>query len=57
MIIIIILMIVFLERLFMWNMLSWGEQVQVQKYETHVYYKTPKTACVQTIMLKHPAEQ
>ena len=47
---------VFLERLSMWNMLNCTEQVQIQKYKTHVC-KTPKTACVQTIMLKHPTKQ
>ena len=48
-------MIVILERLSMWNMLSCTEQMQIQ-YKTHAY-KTPKTACVQTIMLKHPTKQ
>ena len=38
------------------NMLSCDEQVQIQKYKTHAY-KTPKTACVQTVMLKHPTQQ
>ena len=32
------------------------DEVQVQKYKTHAY-KTPKTACVKTIMLKHPTKQ
>ena len=32
------------------------EQVQIQKYEKHAY-KTPKTAYVQTAMLKHPTKQ
>ena len=36
--------------------LSCAEQVQVQNnYKTHAY-KTPETACVQTIMLQHPTE-
>ena len=52
----IIIMSVFLERLFMSNMLSCAEQVHVQKYKTHAYM-TPKTACVQTILLKHPTKQ
>ena len=50
------MMIVFLERLSMWNMLSCAVKVQIQKYKTHAY-KTPKTACVQTIKLKHPTKQ
>ena len=33
-------------------MLNCAEQVQMQKYKTHAYM-TPKTAGVQTIMLKH----
>ena len=37
-------------------MLNCAEQVQIQKYKTHAY-KTPKTAGVQTIMLKHPTKQ
>ena len=49
-------MSVFLERLFMWNMLNCAQQVQIQKYKTHAY-KTLKTAGVQTIMLKHPTKQ
>ena len=53
---IIIIIAVFLERLSMWNMLSCAEQVQIQKYKTHAY-KTPRTACVQTIMLRHPTMQ
>ena len=44
-------MSVFLERLYTWNTLNCTEQVQ-----THAY-KTPKTAGVQTIMLKHPTKQ
>ena len=36
--------------------LSCAEQVQIQKYKTHAY-KTPKTAGVQTIMLKHPTRR
>ena len=28
-------MSVFLERLSMWNMLSYAEQVRIQKYKTH----------------------
>ena len=47
---------VFLERLFIWNMPSWAEQVQMQKHKIHAY-KTPKTAGVQIIMLKHPTKQ
>ena len=47
---------VLVERLSMWSMLNCAEQVQVHKYKTHAY-KTPKTACVQTIMLKHLAKQ
>ena len=51
-------MSVFLERLSIWNMLSCAEQLQIYKYKTHLYeYKTPKTACVQTIMLKYSAKQ
>ena len=46
----------FLVRLSMWNMLSCAERVQIQKYKTQAY-KTLKTACVQTIMLKHPTKQ
>ena len=49
-------MSVFLERLSVWNMLNYAEQVQIQKYKTHAC-KTPKTAGVQTIMLKHPTKQ
>ena len=49
-------MIVFLECLSMWNMLNCAEQVQIQKYNIHTY-KTPKTACAQTVMLKHPTMQ
>ena len=49
-------MIVFLEHLSTWNMLSCSEQVQKQKYKTHAD-KTSKTACVQTIMLKHPTRR
>ena len=37
-------------------MLNCAVQVQIQKYKTHAY-KTPKTAGVQTIMLKHPTKQ
>ena len=37
-------------------MLNSTEQVQIQKYKTHAY-KIPKTAGVQTIMLKHPTMQ
>ena len=44
--IIIITMSVYLERLFMRNMLIYAEQGQIQKYKTHVY-KTLKTAGVQ----------
>ena len=40
----------------MWNMLNCAEQVQIQKYKTHAN-TTPKTADVQTIMLKHPTKQ
>ena len=46
----------FLERLPMLNMLNCTEQVQIQKYKTHAY-KTSKTVCVQTIMLKDPTKQ
>ena len=53
---IIIIMSVFLESLSMWNMLNCAEQAQIQKYKTHAY-KTPKTACVQSIMLKQPTKQ
>ena len=49
-------MSVFLERFSMWNTLNCTEQVQIQKYKTHAY-KTPKTAGVQTVMLKHPTKQ
>ena len=48
-------MIVFLEHLSIWNMLNYAEQVQIQKYKTHAD-ETPKTAGVQTIMLKHPSK-
>ena len=54
--IIIIVRIVFLERLSMCEMLNCDEQVQILKYKTHAY-KTPKTAYVQIIMLKHLTEQ
>ena len=54
-IIIVIIMSIFLERLFMWNMLNCTEQVQIQKYKTHPY-KTLKTTGVQIIMLKHPTK-
>ena len=37
-------------------MLNCDEQVQIQKYKTHAY-KTPNTARVQTIILKHPTKQ
>ena len=37
-------------------MLNCAEQVKIQKYKTHAY-KTPKTACVQSVMLKHPTKQ
>ena len=46
----------FLEHLSTWNMLNCAEQMQIEKYKTHAY-KTPKTANVQTIMLKHPTKQ
>ena len=49
-------MSVFLEGFSMWNMLNCSEQVQIQKYKTHAC-KTPKTACVQTIMVKHLTKQ
>ena len=52
----IIIMSVFLECLSIRNMLNCAEKVQIQKYKTHVY-KAPQTACVQTIMLKHPDKQ
>ena len=48
-------MSIFLERLYMWNMLNCAEQVQIQKYKTHAY-KTPKTGGVQIVMLKHPTK-
>ena len=48
-------MSVYLERRPMWNMLNCAEQVQIQKYKAHAY-KTPKTAGVQTIMLKRPTK-
>ena len=51
-----VLMIVFLEGLSMSNMLNSAEQVQIQKYKTHAY-ETHKTACIRTIMLKHPTKQ
>ena len=47
------IMIVFLEHLSMWEHAQLRWKVQVQKYITHAY-ETPKTACVQTIMLNHP---
>ena len=53
---IIIIMNVFLERLYMWNMLNCTEQGQILKYKAHSN-KTLKTAGVQTVMLKHPAKQ
>ena len=37
-------------------MLNCAEQVQIQKCKIHAI-KTPKTADVQTIMLKHPTKQ
>ena len=37
-------------------MLNCAEQMQIQKYKTHAY-KTPKTAYVQTVLLKHPTKQ
>ena len=46
-----IIMRVFLEHLSISNMLSYAVHVQIQKYKTHAY-KTPKTACVQTIQLR-----
>ena len=36
-------MSVFVWRLSMWNMLSYAEQVQIQKYKTHAY-KTPQNS-------------
>ena len=48
------MMSVFLKRLSMWNMLNCSEQAQIQKKTA---YKTPKTAGVQTLMLKHPTKQ
>ena len=54
-IIIIIMISVFLERLFMWNMLNCAEQVQIQKCKTHAH-ETLKTVGVQIIMLKHPTK-
>ena len=56
MIMMIIIMSVFLERLSMWNVLNCGEQVQIQKYKTHAY-TTLKATGVQTIMRKRPTEQ
>ena len=56
MVIIIDVIVVFLERLPMWNMLSCAEQMQIQKYKTHAYVTT-KTACVQIVMLKPPTMQ
>ena len=32
-------------------------QANTKIQNTCIYYKTPKTACVQTIMLKHPTKQ
>ena len=55
MIIIIISILVFLESLSTWNMLSCAEQILIQS-KTYTG-KTPKTARVQTIMLKHPTKQ
>ena len=52
----IIIISVFLGRLFMLNMLNCTEQMQIQKYKTHAY-KTHKTAYVQTVMLKHATKQ
>ena len=49
------MMIAFLERLSIWYMLNFSKQIQIQKYGMHEY-KTPQTACVQTIMLKHPTK-
>ena len=49
-------MSIFLERPSMWNMLNCAEQVQIKKYKTHAQ-KTPKTAGVQIIKLKHPTKQ
>ena len=51
-IIIMIIMIVFLGRLFVWNMLNSAEQVQIPKYKTHAY-KAPKTAHVP----RHPCSK
>ena len=48
-------MSVFLDSLSMFNMLSYAEQVQIQKYKTHAY-KALKTVGVQIIMLKHPTK-
>ena len=50
-IIFIIIIIIFQEGLFMGNMLSCTEQMQIQNYKTHAH-KTPKTACVQTITIQ-----
>ena len=47
---------VFLEHVYMWNVLNCAEQVQIQNYKTHAD-KISKTAGVQTTMLKHPTEQ
>ena len=56
MIIVMVVMSVFWGRLSMWNMLNYAEQVQMQKCKAHAY-KTPKTAGVQIIILKHPTTQ
>ena len=55
MIMIIMIMSVFLERLSMCNMLNCAEHVQIQTYQTHAY-KTPTTAGVEIITLKHPTK-
>ena len=40
----------------MWNMFSYAEQAQIQKYKTHHAYKTLKTVGVEVNMLKHPTK-
>ena len=43
-------MSVFLERLYLWNMLNCAKQVHIQKYKTHAY-RTLKTASIQRNIL------
>ena len=54
--IVMMTMIVFLERHSLWNLVSWAEQEQIQNFKTHAK-KIPKTACIQTVMLKYPTKQ